>query len=768
MAAPPIRILMIEDNHADAQLIERELRRARLAFSTVRVDTEKDFREALESSDPHVILGDYNLPRFDGITALKVATSLVPDTPFIFVSGSMEGESAVQALREGAVDYILKEQPSRLAASITRALEQRGERQLRRRAQEELQRSVERYHYAARATQQIIADINVATGLMTLNEAVSSVCQYEFSPGEDVELEWWFSRVHPEDLPRVRESFHAALNSGERWSLEYRFRRADGSYAYMTSHALVIRDPEGQALRVICASLDISERRQLGHQIEMVLTFAGDGIVAADLHGAPVLANPAAAAMFQCSAEELRATEDLHESFHRWRPDGSAFPIEECPIIQTAADGVARSGEDVFFTKNETVFPVEYSISPIIEDGQRTGVVMVFRDITARKHLEYQLEQANRVSSLGRVAATIAHEFNNVLMGIQPFAEVIQRNTAEEKLQEAAKQIINSVARGKRITSSVLRFTQPAEPAIQTVNLADWLQGLTAELRALVGQRIEVVVEPSRGPATCLCDPGQLQQVVTNLVLNARDAMPGGGRVSLCISDSSDPTEYPFGRVPDRMAMLSVADGGSGMSPEILRHILVPLFTTKSSGTGLGLAVVQQVISRHGGSIHVTSKPGKGTTFFILLPAASEQPRQSAEPASPPVTASRRRVLIVDDDQAVAFGIAALLESEGMEVRTLERGSEAVDSFKTFRPDVVLLDWNLPDMNGVEVFDRLRSCSSDLPVVFSTGHGDESSLQKRLKGSEVAFLRKPYELDTLLRALDAVTATASKKNGEPG
>src|SRR6266508_1051591 len=177
--AQHIRILMVEDSPHDAELIERELRRSKLDFSAQRVDTEKDFRGALESSDPDVVLCDYNVPGFDGIEALKIACELIPNTPFIFVSGSIGEERAVQALREGATDYILKDRPTRLAPAIVRALDQRRERRLRQRAQEALQRSEERFQYAAKATQEVIFDADLTKETMWFSEALTTVWGHE-------------------------------------------------------------------------------------------------------------------------------------------------------------------------------------------------------------------------------------------------------------------------------------------------------------------------------------------------------------------------------------------------------------------------------------------------------------------------------------------------------------------------------------------------------------------------------------------------------------
>jgi CheY-like chemotaxis protein len=272
----------------------------------------------------------------------------------------------------------------------------------------------------------------------------------------------------------------------------------------------------------------------------------------------------------------------------------------------------------------------------------------------------------------------------------------------------------------------------------------------------LIGQRIEIHIEGPRHPIAARCDPAQLQQVITNLVINARDAMPNGGTITLITADHGHERQFPFGRIPDGMVLLAVRDDGSGMLPEVLQSIFEPLFTTKRSGTGLGLAVAQQVIDRHGGSIRVESAPGKGTTFYILLPAAEQTSVQQIDRRIK--SRSISRVLLVEDEPAVASGIATLLEGEGIEVLTVERGGDAPDAAVSFRPDAVILDLSLPDMNGLDVYVALKTLIPDLPIIFSSGHADQAALEQQINSSTIAFLRKPYELEVLLGTLQKIVA----------
>ncbi|HXG59505.1 MAG TPA: ATP-binding protein [Thermoanaerobaculia bacterium] len=226
----------------------------------------------------------------------------------------------------------------------------------------------------------------------------------------------------------------------------------------------------------------------------------------------------------------------------------------------------------------------------------------------ALRQRERDLERARRVESLGRVAATIAHEFNNIMMGIQPFAEVIRRQSKDEKVLKAVEQIVASIARGRRVTQEILRFTKPTEPMLTEVVLEEWVRTMLPELRGLVGPKVQLDFEPASEPLTVRIDPVQMQQVLTNLVINAKDAMPDGGTIKVAVGQDA------------AYALLSVSDTGSGIPEHLLQTIFDPLFTTKRHGTGLGLAVTQQIVTVHGGTIDVWSAEGKGTTFTMRLP----------------------------------------------------------------------------------------------------------------------------------------------------
>lgn len=415
-------------------------------------------------------------------------------------------------------------------------------------------------------------------------------------------------------------------------------------------------------------------------------------------------------------------------------------------VLRREAAGAAEAErvEIRLRVKNASWRSFEVVVKPIVRGTKVTGLLLTARDVTERKLLEEQLEQSHRVDSLGRLAATVAHEFNNVLMGMLPFAELLQKKAPSAELTARATQhILNSIQRGKRVTHDILRYTQPAQPQIEPLDLAKWWTGFIAEAQVLMGDHITMTA--SVEPLTVMADANQLSQVFANLISNARDAMRGGGVLSIRVREPNCTEVFSFGYVPDpsRFVQISVGDTGTGMPSDVLRHAFDPLFTTKpNGGTGLGLAVTHQMVIRHGGFIFAESVEGAGSTFHIFLPRGT--PARRALPKERTASVAARRLLIVEDESTIAEGLKNLLDEAGMDVVVASSGREALRVIEATAPDVVVLDIGLPDLDGTEVARRIHQRRPHQPVVFMTGHGDTG---------HNSMLRKPFAVGELLERI---------------
>jgi PAS domain S-box-containing protein len=520
------------------------------------------------------------------------------------------------------------------------------------------------------------------------------------------------------------------------------------------------REIYGFARDVTAARAAEEERRRLLLELQLLLDSTDEGIYAVDTEGRCTLLNRAAAKILGYRNDELFG-ENIHQMVHSLRLDGTPNPESECTVYRILRGaGASRGSDEVFWTAAGKPIVVDYSASPIISDGFTRGVVVTFTDITERRKLEAQLEQAKRLGSLGRLAATVAHEFNNVLMSISPYAEIVRRDSSTTRGSNACEQIMKAVRRGKGITEEILQFTQPNDPRSSSVDVCEWVDGFASDIRSVLGSRFEVSVKCESDLPHISADTQQLYQAFTNLAANARDAMPQGGTIEIGARRESKSTVFSFGVVhkAEQFVHFWIKDRGCGMKTEVLQHIFEPLFTTKRNGTGIGLAVTHQVVERHGGELFVESRVSEGTTFHLFMPIAKST--TIAVPAEVKQTTAKRarfrNILIVEDEPAVAEGIAAVLRLEGTTVDIVGTGAAALERVAASCPDAVILDVGLPDMDGRKVYERLATIAPLLPVVFSTGH--EASRRTKRAMSNTAWLMKPYELDVLLNALDTLAS----------
>ena len=641
-----------------------------------------------------------------------------------------------------------------LANTLAEAIE-------REEATSALVKSEQRYRSVVEGASEIIFDVDRHGVICSLNRAFESITGYR---SEDFIGRPFRDLFADEDGGALAAAMlQQIVATRQRVQWETAARRADGTRVVLEINS-VPKEQNGEIVSMHGFARDVTEarrteqeRQQLTANLQLLLESTAEGIFAIDVDGRCQLVNRAAARMLQRGDDQLLGR-DMHELTH-----GTATHARRhCPLLEVARTEMTIVVADETFQRADgSPFPVEYSAAPLIDQGRAVGVVVTFTDISERRKLEAKLEQANRLSSLGRLAATVAHEFNNVLMGIAPFVEVIRRTTERDRIEASLGQIALSVARGKRITSEILRFTQPAEPVRAAVEVAEWLRALATEARTMLSATIVLDVASQEGIAIH-ADANQIHQTVMNLIVNARDAMPGGGTLTIRAVREPEDAKFAFGRVehPERFVHLSVSDSGTGMTAETRRHIFEPLFTTKKSGTGLGLPLAHQIVARHGGDIYVESAIGHGTTFHLFLPACDPAPRPVATPAPPPPAAPRtrfRRVLLVEDDAAVAAGIVSVLEMEGLEVDIVDNGTDAIETIRANPPDVVVLDVGLPDMEGTAVYDAIAVTHAGLPVIFSTGHADASRLEEYLARPRVSYLLKPYDAEALLAAIEEVS-----------
>lgn len=590
-------------------------------------------------------------------------------------------------------------------------------------------------------------EYDIQTGASSSSEETYAI--FGIDPAVAFSFDGYFESVHSEDRDRVFETVRSQFSTGTPITVHFQYRidRA-GEERILETRSRVIVDDDGVPMRAVGSVQDITDQayadrtiERLSRRSDLILECAGEGIVGIDINGAMTFSNPALRTMVGWSDEQLRACDDLHALLHHTKTDGTPYPREECPLYLTLRDGQKRSVTGEYFWRPDGPFFADYECAAIIEGGEIAGAVMTCHDVTESHRLNRQLELSKRIGSLGRVAATIAHEFNNVLMGIEPFAEIVRRRVKnDEKVSMAANQISSSVRRGRRVTDEILRFTRPVELTLKDVDLKAWLLQLEPELRALAGPNAHLIFDLPSTPTYAACDAAQLQQVITNLVLNARDAMPKRGKIFIALR-----------RQGAHHVELILRDTGPGIPEHEVFNIFEPLYTTKRGGTGLGLAVARRIVTQHGGSIDASNPEGGGAQFCVILPigtAAALEPHTTTAALS-----DAHNLLLVEDEEAVAAGLLMLLDAEGFVVKWVGLGGDVIGEAAKSRPDCVILDLTLPDIDGIEVFRMIRDRWPGMPVVFSTGHGGVAEVADALEGGHAVLLQKPYEIDALITAV---------------
>jgi nitrogen-specific signal transduction histidine kinase/CheY-like chemotaxis protein len=415
--------------------------------------------------------------------------------------------------------------------------------------------------------------------------------------------------------------------------------------------------------------------------------------------------------------------------------------------------------------KNGEVFPIHLSVGEARLGSRRifTGII---HDLTTRNRLQEQLAQSQKMEAVGRLAGGVAHDFNNVLQTVLARCDAMRRRLpARSALRAQVQEIQKAGRRAAALTRQLLAVSRTQVLTARVVDLNVVLRDTADMLRRSLGEDVELAMDLEPDLAPVKVDPDQIVQVVLNLVVNARDAMPRGGRLHVQTRKATPEDAPASGKAG---VVLSVRDTGAGMDERTRARIFEPYFTTKGDkGTGLGLSTVYGIVEQSGGSIRVESRLGEGSAFHVLLPRAEGRPVE--EVVGPPRPAPRRRgarVLLVEDELAARRALEELLRDEGHTVLSAGNGLDAERIWRETRDpiDVVITDTVMPRMSGPELVERLRASHPDVRVIFMSGHTPETVLRHGGADPGTAFLQKPFEVDELLaRVRDALTGAASRK-----
>jgi two-component system, cell cycle sensor histidine kinase and response regulator CckA len=878
------RLLFVEDSAADLELIQRALRRGGVRFEAEVVTGRREFSQRVRAGSFDAVLSDFRLPGWTGMDALGEMKNAGLSIPFLLITGTLGEEKAVECMRAGASDCILKDRLARLPTAVRQAVEMSEIRERQVRIAEELWASESKLSLMLSQLPAIIWTTDRDLRLTSLTGAglpglPASAWQRQNQPlhralegshpaveahrralagesvefGEDLEGRAYWSWVEPlrDTAGRVSGCLGLALDISEKKRLENEtqerareLRQANQTLGALVSHAPVaivaldhqghvrIWNPEAERMfgwtaaevmggnlpnvpeereeehRVFCDLLrhgggisgietqrkhkdgemldvslsaaavsvaggpaepagelmmitvltDITERKRAEAEMQRLITAveqAAEAVMIADRDGIIRYVNPAFCTMTGYSREE--AVGQRTNLLRSGTKDERFYAL----LWKTVLSGQIWRGEFENRKKDGTLVPMEASITPV--HGPRGGItsfICISQDVSGRRQLERQLLQAQKFEAIGQLAGGIAHDFNNVLGAILGMAELGRLEAPQgTRIGERLEKICHHAGRAAALTRQLLAFSRRQQLERRYIDLNLSVNEVTSLVSESLGKDVEVITELAGDLAGVHADPSQVEQVLMNLCVNARDAMPNGGRLTIrthAVRLDEEACRTRPGISPGEFVRLTVADTGTGMDAVTLGRIFEPFFTTKppGRGTGLGLATVYGVVKQHGGCIDVNSRVGEGTTFDLYFPvAAAAEPMAQEKRKSEPVRGGSETILLAEDHEGLRELVRESLQALGYRVLAASDGQEAVDVFRGHQGkiDLLVLDVIMPRLRGPDAYKRIRDLNPAVPVLFCTGYNPDSAQVESLTSHPV--LQKPYPALELARTV---------------
>ena len=880
----PLRVLLVEDSESDADLIVRQLKKAEYSVHHERIENAKEMKKALEKQKWDIVISDYKLPRFNAAAALTLLQKANIDIPFVIVSGSMGEELAVELMKAGAHDYLIKNKLVRLAQVVKRELAEAQMRRERKQSEEELRESEERYRCLVEVSPDTVAvhangkivyinpagikllrahdrselidkpvldivhpdykelvrqrvmgaieqgkaqpmteekflcldgtviDVEVVSvptifkGMkavqvvarnITDRKLVVEVLRHSEEMFRGVisavpvgigivsnrEVQWvndsllhLIGRQKEEIIKKnarifyssdemyhqVGKQFYDDLREKGRAHIEVDWQHKDGSILniYLTGGAV---DQQDISRGIVFAALDISERKRAEVELKeseeryrRLVEFSPDAIVVHS-EGKIRYVNPAALTLLGATdASELIGKPFLDIIHSDYRDS-----VHQQIITLMKEDLALPLTEQKFIRLDGSIVDVEVAAMPIVYK-EKSAMQLVVRDISEQKKLQSQLLQTQKIQSIGTLAGGIAHDFNNILGIILAYSSLLDKSKlTPDKFSVSIIAINQAVQRGAALVRQILTFARKTDVVFEPMDISELIHELLSMLEQTFPKTITFTESIADNLPFIFADRTQVHQALLNLCINARDAMPNGGSISIVAEKRTK--EQMTQQFPDADAeayvCLTVTDTGKGMDEATCLRVYDPFFTTKEKGkgTGLGLSVVYGVVQAHHGFIDLKSEPGCGTTFWLFfpVPATNKQTADSQLPTESFEIGGTETILIVEDEEMLIQMVSFLLESKGYKVLCARDGLEAVQVYQSHKHEIalVLTDMGLPVMTGSDEFKKLKEINPNVKVIFASGYFEPDLKSELLKDGANGFIQKPYEPNDILRII---------------
>ena len=776
-----VNILLVDDRPENLAAVA-----ATLEDSDYRLVQARSGAEALKhllQDEFAVILLDVQMPGLDGFETARLirARNKSRHTPIIFITAISKDERYVlQGYAIGAVDYIFKPlEPDFLRSKVAVFVElfkrnrevKRQAEQLRRSEQRnrelelaELRRAGERhYRNLADAIPQIVWKANAVGEIDYFNRRFA---EYTGLSADERRAELLQGVIQPDDAAKGLTCWREALKRGAEFSLEARLKRAnDGAFRWHLVQVVPERNEANEIVGWIGTATDIDDRKRVESELEtekerlsVTLRSLGEGVITTDADARVVLLNEMAETMTGWRTEEAVG-----------RPLLEVFRVEhaDSPSYQSLVQRALLTGESQELNRDAVLIgrggarhTIAKSAAPLRNRGNVIiGVVLVFRDMTDRKQLEEERLKASKLESIGVLAGSIAHDFNNILTAIMGNISLARLYAGgEQRVSERLVDAEKASLWAKDLTQQLLTFAKGGAPIKKVLAAGDMVRD--AATFAATGSHCRCEVRLDDDLWTIEADEAQLRQVIHNLVLNAQQAMPNGGTISMHVSNARVTNQDGLPLHPGEYVKIRCEDRGIGIAPEHLDKIFDPYFTTKQRGSGLGLATSYSIVRRHEGLITVRSRVGDGTCFEVYLPALpGATPSADVVPAASPERDERGRILVMDDEVFIRDLLARLFTHFGYDVESVADGAEAVSLYRraldaSRRFDVVIMDLVIPGgMGGREALQKILEMDPQAKAVVSSGYSNDPIMSDYRKHGFSEAVAKPYKNDELRKVV---------------
>lgn len=830
-----ITMIHLEDDPADAELVQAMIKSAGLDTSIIRVQTRAEMEEAVGRHCFDLILADYNLPGYDGISALQLAKEKCPDIPFIFVSGTIGEDAAIEGLVMGATDYVLKQRLTRLAPAIKRAMNEAENRRERMRAEEASRRMNRELRAISDCNQTLMRAVDEES---LLNDICRIICEEagyrlvwvgfaEHDENKTVKPVAWAgidgaivadAKISWADEPGQRyglvgsvirnaeiiyvqdfstdsrtESFHDVMErygyrSGIALPLKDEHAQVFGALIIFSGEANAFTPDEIRLLDELAGDLAFgiitlrtrTERKRAEEELRVSeqrfsIAFASSPIASAifrEADGRIIDVNDVFVKSTGYSREEIigHTTQELNVYVDPSDRDVILRTIRERGSVENFEFRMRKKSGEIGIGLNSTVLieigGERHLLATILDITERKRGEEKLREMEERRHqLELELIQSQKLESLGTLASGIAHDFNNILsiiLGYSSLGEQCYANSAQALKNFST--ITKAADRGASLVKQLLTLARKTETMLHAVDINTVIAEITGLISETFPKTILILTHLQKNLPPITADSTQLHQVFVNLCVNARDAMPQGG--SLTIATSMVPNAALVTRFPkataQQYALISVTDTGIGMDERTMKKIFDPFFSTKGpgKGTGLGLALVYSIVTNHHGMIEVDSKPGQGTTFHVYFP--SEETHADIAPQSladvTELAGGTETVLVIEDEEMLVDMLHTVLTNKGYTVFSAQDGEEGIGLFVRHRAEVavVLTDLGLPKVRGDEVVMRLKEIDPHAKIILASGFIEPEIKAAAVQMGISRFIQKPYSYTDVIQTVREV------------